>query len=168
MVMITLKGKLLIAVVIIAVASIGVWRWWDKIAPAPASSTTSMNVADINKKFPKLKVKLKLWNKTRLRLRQHDTIWKQVCEKLGWSWLPTEIQLDKPKRVAKRKPPRESKGTKVILQKWPAKCLAKFLTVDLFYNIYLTNFSELSFTTQKPITQKSCFTKSRGESGTFV
>ena len=53
--------------------------------------------------------------KTRLRLRQHDTLWSQVCEKLGWSWLPTEIQLDKPKRVAKRKPPRESKGTKVIL-----------------------------------------------------
>ena len=42
--------------------------------------------------------------KTRLRLRQHDTLWQQVCEKLGWSWLPTEIQLDKPKRVAKRKP----------------------------------------------------------------
>ena len=61
--------------------------------------------------------------KTRLRLRQHDTLWNQVCEKLGWSWLPTEIPLDKPKRVAKRKP-------KVALQKWAAKCLAKFLTVD--------------------------------------
>ena len=66
--------------------------------------------------------------KTRLRLRQHDTLWSQVCEKLGWSWLPTEIQLDKPKRVAKRKP-------KVILHIWAKICLAKFLTVDLFYNI---------------------------------
>ena len=42
--------------------------------------------------------------KTRLRLRQHDTLRNQVCEKLGWSWLPTEIQLDKPKRTTKRKP----------------------------------------------------------------
>jgi hypothetical protein len=42
--------------------------------------------------------------KTRLRIKQHDTLWNQVCEKLDWGWLPTEIQLDKPRRVAKRKP----------------------------------------------------------------
>ncbi len=24
--------------------------------------------------------------RTRLRLRQHDLIWKKVCEELGWTW----------------------------------------------------------------------------------
>lgn len=52
--MITLKGKLLIAVVILAVAGISVWNWWDKIAPAPKQAT-SMSVADINKKLNDIK-----------------------------------------------------------------------------------------------------------------
>ena len=42
--------------------------------------------------------------KTRLRIKQHDTIWNQVCEKLDWTWLPTESQLEKPRRAPKRKP----------------------------------------------------------------
>ena len=42
--------------------------------------------------------------KTRLRIKQHDTLWQQVCEKLGWTWKCTEIQMDKPKRTTKRKP----------------------------------------------------------------
>ena len=42
--------------------------------------------------------------KTRLRIKQHDTIWQNVCEKLGWTWLATEIQMEKPKRTTKRKP----------------------------------------------------------------
>lgn len=49
--MITLKGKLILAVVILLVAGVGVWRWWDKIAPAPKSATPSVNVTEINKKL---------------------------------------------------------------------------------------------------------------------
>ena len=47
--------------------------------------------------------------RTRLRLRQHDFIWKKVCDELGWTWKQTEIaytnQSVKPRQGAyKRKP----------------------------------------------------------------
>ena len=29
--------------------------------------------------------------RTRLRLRQHDFIWKKVCDELGWTWKQTDI-----------------------------------------------------------------------------
>jgi len=29
--------------------------------------------------------------RTRLRLRQHDFIWKKLCEELGWTWKQTDI-----------------------------------------------------------------------------
>ena len=29
--------------------------------------------------------------RTRLRLRQHDFLWKKVCDELGWTWKQTEI-----------------------------------------------------------------------------
>ena len=50
--------------------------------------------------------------KTRLRIKQHDTIWSNVCEKLDWKKVPAEIQLDKPRRAPKRKP-------KAIIQNEP-------------------------------------------------
>ena len=47
--------------------------------------------------------------RTRLRLRQHDFIWKKVCDELGWTWKQTDIaytnQSVKPRQGAyKRKP----------------------------------------------------------------
>ena len=46
--------------------------------------------------------------RTRLRLRQHDLIWKKLCDELGWTWKQTEIastnQPVKPRqRTYKRK-----------------------------------------------------------------
>ena len=46
--------------------------------------------------------------RTRLRLRQHDFLWKKVCDELGWTWKQTEIaytnQSVKPRQGAyKRK-----------------------------------------------------------------
>ncbi len=29
--------------------------------------------------------------RTRLRLRQHDFLWKKVCDELGWTWKQTDI-----------------------------------------------------------------------------
>ena len=29
--------------------------------------------------------------RTRLRLRQHDFIWKRVCDEFGWTWKQIEI-----------------------------------------------------------------------------
>jgi NitT/TauT family transport system substrate-binding protein len=49
--MMTLQGKVLIALVAVVIVGIGCWRWWDKIAPAPQASTPSINVKDINKKI---------------------------------------------------------------------------------------------------------------------
>ena len=54
--MITLKGKVILALVAVAVIGIGCWRWWDKIAPAPkqdvqATATQLKNqIADAGKK----------------------------------------------------------------------------------------------------------------------
>jgi hypothetical protein len=47
--------------------------------------------------------------RTRLRLRQHDFLWKKVCDELGWTWKQTEIAYTnhsvKPRQGAyKRKP----------------------------------------------------------------
>ena len=47
--------------------------------------------------------------RTRIRLRQHDFLWKKVCDELGWTWKQTEIaytnQSVKPRQGAyKRKP----------------------------------------------------------------
>jgi hypothetical protein len=49
--------------------------------------------------------------KTRLRIKQHNVLWQKVCESLEWTWLPTEIQQERP-RAAKRK-------HKVVLQNEP-------------------------------------------------
>ena len=68
-----------------------------------------MDQTDLLPKVPLLR--------TRLRLRQHDFLWKKVCDELGWTWKQTEIaytnQSVKPRQGAyKRKPPKESGGTK--------------------------------------------------------
>lgn len=49
--MMTLQGKMVIALVVVLVVGIGCWRWWDKIAPAPQASTPSISAKDINQKI---------------------------------------------------------------------------------------------------------------------
>ena len=42
--------------------------------------------------------------RTRLRLRQHDLIWKKVCDELGWTWKQTDIAYtDRSTKPSKRK-----------------------------------------------------------------
>jgi hypothetical protein len=47
---------------------------------------------------------------TRLRLRQHDFIWKKVCDELGWTWKQTDIAYTnnsaKPRQGAYKKKPK--------------------------------------------------------------
>lgn len=39
----TARGKLVVTILILAVAGFGIWRWWDKIAPAGKSSNPSVD-----------------------------------------------------------------------------------------------------------------------------
>src|SRR6266542_1395822 len=45
----TTRGKLVITVLILAVVGFGVYRWWDKIAPASQSQQTSGNFQELKK-----------------------------------------------------------------------------------------------------------------------
>src|SRR5437762_3194024 len=45
----TTRGKFVLTVVILAVVSVGVWRWWDKIAPAGKSQQVSINTQEFTK-----------------------------------------------------------------------------------------------------------------------
>jgi len=45
----TTRGKFVITVLILAVVSGGVWRWWDKIAPAGKSQQVSVNPQEFKK-----------------------------------------------------------------------------------------------------------------------
>jgi hypothetical protein len=41
--------------------------------------------------------------KTRLRIKQHDSLWQKVCDSLGWTWKPTETNSMVRPRAQKRK-----------------------------------------------------------------
>src|SRR5437016_1240617 len=45
----TTRGKFVLTVLILAVVSVGVWRWWDKIAPAGKSQQASGNFQELKK-----------------------------------------------------------------------------------------------------------------------
>ena len=45
----TTRGKIILTILILAVAGFGAWRWWDKIAPAGKSSQVSINPQEIKK-----------------------------------------------------------------------------------------------------------------------
>jgi hypothetical protein len=45
--------------------------------------------------------------RTRVRLRQHDAIWKLLCEELDWKFVPTESSPPKVQRKRRGKPPGE-------------------------------------------------------------
>ena len=38
----TARGKIFLTIILLAVVSFGVYRWWDKIAPAGKSSNPSV------------------------------------------------------------------------------------------------------------------------------
>jgi hypothetical protein len=42
--------------------------------------------------------------KTRLRIKQYDSLWNEVCDSLGWTWKPTETIHQERPRAQKRKP----------------------------------------------------------------
>src|SRR5690349_7113339 len=43
------RGKIVVTVLILAVAGFGIWRWWDKIAPAGRSANPSLDTAAVKK-----------------------------------------------------------------------------------------------------------------------
>jgi len=45
----TTRGKIILTLLILAVAGLGVWRWWDKIAPAGRSQQVSINPQELKK-----------------------------------------------------------------------------------------------------------------------
>ena len=45
----TARGKIVLTILVLAVAGFGAYRWWDKIAPAGRSSNPSVNPADVKK-----------------------------------------------------------------------------------------------------------------------
>src|SRR5438046_5056841 len=45
----TTRGEFVLTVLILAVVSVGVWRWWDKIAPAGKSQQASGNFQELKK-----------------------------------------------------------------------------------------------------------------------
>ncbi|HXJ73767.1 MAG TPA: hypothetical protein VNM37_12975, partial [Candidatus Dormibacteraeota bacterium] len=45
----TTRGKIVLTVILLAVVGFGVYRWWDKIAPAGRSSQVSINPQDVKK-----------------------------------------------------------------------------------------------------------------------
>ncbi len=45
----TTRGKIILTILILAVAGFGAWRWWDKIAPTGKSSQVSINPQEIKK-----------------------------------------------------------------------------------------------------------------------
>jgi len=45
----TARGKIILTILILAVAGFGAWRWWDKIAPTGRSQQVSINPQEIKK-----------------------------------------------------------------------------------------------------------------------
>jgi len=45
----TARGKIILTILILAVAGFGAWRWWDKIAPTGRSQQVSINPQDLKK-----------------------------------------------------------------------------------------------------------------------
>ena len=45
----TARGKIILTILILAVAGFGAWRWWDKIAPTGKSQQVSINPQDLKK-----------------------------------------------------------------------------------------------------------------------
>ena len=45
----TTRGKIILTILILAVAGFGAWRWWDKIAPTGRSQQVSINPQDLKK-----------------------------------------------------------------------------------------------------------------------
>lgn len=45
----TARGKIVLTILILAVAGFGAWRWWDKIAPTGKSSVVSVNPQELKK-----------------------------------------------------------------------------------------------------------------------
>ena len=45
----TARGKLVVTILILAVVGLGVWRWWDKIAPASPPSSVSVDTTAVKK-----------------------------------------------------------------------------------------------------------------------
>ncbi len=45
----TTRGKIILTILILAVAGFGAWRWWDKIAPTGKSQQVSINPQEIKK-----------------------------------------------------------------------------------------------------------------------
>jgi NitT/TauT family transport system substrate-binding protein len=45
----TTRGKIILTILILAVAGFGTWRWWDKIAPTGRSQQVSINPQDLKK-----------------------------------------------------------------------------------------------------------------------
>jgi NitT/TauT family transport system substrate-binding protein len=45
----TARGKIILTILILAVAGFGAWRWWDKIAPTGRSQQVSINSQDLKK-----------------------------------------------------------------------------------------------------------------------
>src|SRR6187401_2226316 len=45
----TARGKIVLTIIILAVVGFGVYRWWDKIAPAGKSQQVSINPQDLKK-----------------------------------------------------------------------------------------------------------------------
>jgi len=43
------RGKFILTILILGVVAFGVWRWWDKIAPAGKSSNPSIDPAAVKK-----------------------------------------------------------------------------------------------------------------------
>lgn len=45
----TNKGKIVLTLLLLGVVGLGVWRWWDKIAPKSRQEVTSINVDEVRK-----------------------------------------------------------------------------------------------------------------------
>src|SRR5436190_4569473 len=45
----TTRGKFVLTILILGVAGLGIWRWWDKIAPAGQSQQVSINPKEVQK-----------------------------------------------------------------------------------------------------------------------
>ncbi|HWQ90728.1 MAG TPA: hypothetical protein VN673_03575, partial [Clostridia bacterium] len=45
----TARGKIVLTLIVLAVAGFGAWRWWDKIAPKSRSEVRSVNVDEVRK-----------------------------------------------------------------------------------------------------------------------
>ncbi|MFA5263358.1 MAG: phosphate ABC transporter substrate-binding/OmpA family protein [Opitutaceae bacterium] len=59
----TTRGKIILTILLLAVVGIGVYRWWDKIAPAGNAQQVSINPQEINKTLDATKAAAAIANK---------------------------------------------------------------------------------------------------------